>query len=314
MSDARDESQPHWVPSPLLLAAQDTPRFLRAPWDAAKADAFGPWRVVPAVDPALALERESLDGEHVVTPDSQAQAADASPTALADAEPAVPFEAGPTPQQVQAIESQAHARGIQEGRAQALAEVGAERSREAELIRSLVIEMRALREDPDRFFEPLRRLALHIAEQLVRGELQTSGEAIAQIVRQCLEALGEPSGDVVVGLHADDIALLEAMNPSFLEGLRLQPEPGLLRGSVRLRLDDAVLEDLVEHRLETIVQRLLARPGPRLGESPLLRETFAAEAMPSIDAAARRTRAAADLDIIDAAAFPVDDSPQPSAP
>lgn len=314
MSDDHGAPQPHWVPSPLLLPVQDTPRFLRAPWDAAKADAFGPWRVTPAVDPALSLERESQAGEGPGSVDAQAPVASASPALLAIAEPVAPIEAGPSPQQVQAIEAQAHARGVQEGRAQALAEVAAERAREAELMRSLVIEMRALREDPDRFFEPLRRLALHIAEQLVRGELQTSGDAIAQIVRQCLEALGEPAGDVVVGLHADDIALLEALKPSFLEGLRLQPEPGLLRGSVRLRLDDAVLEDLVEHRLETIVQRLLARPGPRLGESPLLRDTFAAEAMPSAGLASRRARAVADPDVIDAAAFPVDDPVQPPTP
>jgi len=314
LSDARDEPQAHWVPSPLLLPAQDTPRFLRAPWDSAKADAFGPWRVVPAVDPALCLERESPGEEPLAASDLLGLTADTSPATLADAVPALPFEAGPTPQQVQALESQAHARGLEEGRAQAQAEVAAERAREAELMRSLVIEMRALREDPDRFFEPLRRLALHIAEQLVRGELQTSGEAIAQIVRQCLEALGEPSGDVIVGLHADDIALLEAMKPSFLDGLRLQPEPGLLRGSVRLRLDDAVLEDLVEHRLETIVQRLLARPGPRLAPSPLLRDTFAAEAVPSADPSPRRPRPVADADIIDAAAFPVDDPTPPHAP
>lgn len=314
MSDERPDAKPQWVPSPLLLPATDTPRFLRAPWDAAKADAFGPWRVTPAVDPVLALEREPHDPGPAPGIDEAPEAHVAPPAPAGLPEPSAPFEAGPSPQQVQAIESQAHARGLEEGRARALAEVAAERAQESELVRSLVIEMRALREDPDRFFEPLRRLALHIAEQLVRGELRTSGDAIAQIVRQCLEALGEPHGEVIVGLHADDVALLEAMKPPFLEGLRLQAEPALLRGSVRLRLDDAVLEDLVEHRLESIVQRLLARADTRVGASPLLRDTFPAEAVQAERLPSRRTRGAADADIIDAAAFPVSDPEQPPAP
>lgn len=313
MSDTAGE-RPHWVPSPLLLGAQETPRFLRAPWDAAKADAFGPWRVTPAVDPALTLEREPVDAPVDSAPVVAGEGAAAMAEAPQIAEPAAPVEPGPSPQQLQALEAQAHARGLEEGRLRALAELAAQRTQESELVRSLVIEMRALREDPDRFFEPLRRLALHIAEQLVRGELQASGEAIAQIVRQCLQTLDEPSGEVIVGLHADDLALLEAMKPPFLEGLRLQPEPGLLRGSVRLRLDDTVLEDLIEHRLEAIVQRLLARPGPGLGESPLLRDTVPAEAVEARGLPVRRARAAVQDDLIDAAAFPVPDPTQPPAP
>ncbi len=250
--------------------------------------------------------------------DPAADAAGPAAALLAEApqaaEPPAPVEPGPTLEQLQALEAQAHARGLEEGRLRALAEVAAQRTQESELVRSLVIEMRALREDTDRFFEPLRRLALHIAEQLVRGELQADGQAIAQIVRQCLQALDEPSGEVVVGLHAADLALLEAMKPSFLEGLRLQAEPGLLRGSVRLRLDDTVLEDLIEHRLEAIVQRLLARPGPGLGESPLLRDTVPAEAVEAGGLPLRRARAAVRDDIIDAAAFPVPDPTQPPAP
>ena len=47
------EPSPHWVPSPLLLKAQETPRFLRAAWDQKAAHAFGPWRVGAPVDPAV---------------------------------------------------------------------------------------------------------------------------------------------------------------------------------------------------------------------------------------------------------------------
>jgi len=259
-----------WVPSPLLLTPAQTPRFLRAPWDAAKADAFGPWRVTAAVDPALPLEQDTplaLDAPQApdAVPEPQAQ----------DAPPAVPV--GPSPEQVQAIEAAAHARGVEEGRAQVHADFEADRAREAELVRHLVLELRALKEDGGRFFEPLRRLALAIAEQLVRGELRASGDAIEQIVRQSLATLDESSPDVVVELQPEDLAALEALKPAFLEGLKLQPERSLHRGSVRLRLDDTVVEDLIEHRLEAIAQRLLAQPPASMAGSALLRESFATD-------------------------------------
>ncbi len=259
----------HWVPSPLLLTPQETPRFLRAPWDVAKADAFGPWRVTAAVDPALALEQDPA----LALAPQDALAALPAPEAIPELEAPPAAPPGPSPQQVQEIEASAHARGLEEGRAQAMAEIEAERAREAELLRHLVIELRALKEDGGRFFEPLRRLALAIAEQLVRGELQVSGEAIAQIVRQSLSALDASSPDVVVELHPDDARALSAMKPGFLDGLKLQPERSLHRGSVRVRLDDTVVEDLIEHRLEAIAQRLLARPPASMAASPLLRES-----------------------------------------
>jgi hypothetical protein len=209
---------------------------------------------------------------------------------------------------------------VAEGLAQARAEMQAERTRESELLRHLAIELRALGDDPDRFFEPLRRLALHIAEQLVRTELRTSGHAIAQIVRQCLEALGAPSAKIVILLNPEDAALLEAMAPAFLEGLRLQPDPLLTRGSVRLRVDDTVLEDLIENRLEALVEPLMM-PASRAGESVLVRELSTrgepvSAPLPSPLDATRRSRPAEGT-IIDAAFMPIDEtppSPLPSGP
>jgi len=224
-----------------------------------------------------------------------------------------------------AAQAQGHAKGLEEGRAKALAEVEAERARESELIRHLAIELRALSEDPDRFFEPLRRLALHIAEQLVRGELLVAPQAITQIVRQALAALDPAPGDpVVVSLHPDDLAMLQGASPSFLEqeGLKLQADSQLHRGSVRLQLDDTVLEDLVEHRLQALVERLLVHPGGRsegaMGsrDSVLLRE-FASPAMPGAAeplAAGLRRRPAGLGEVIDASSRPMSDGPGPAGP
>lgn len=313
-----------WVPSPLLLGRKETPRFLRAPWDGVKADSFGPWRVTERIDPALPLEQGPAPGlEDAPQVFEAGPAGEAPADALDTAAPALPAPAGPavpgiTPEALADAEARAYERGREAGRAALQAELEADRARESEVLRALAIEMRALKEDPQRFFEPVRRLSLHIAEQLVRGELRTHPDTLAQIVRQSLSALDAPGAGVIVALHPDDAAMLEAAKPSFLQEVKLQPDPTLFRGSVRLRLDSTVLEDLIEHRLDAIVQPLLARPGPQAGESILLRESLPAE---PVDAPARRPRGLGD--VIDATAVPVDEpaptpgttlAPMPPAP
>jgi len=314
------EPAPRWVPSPLLQGAKETPRFLRAPWDADQAHAFGPWRIGARTDPALPIN----DPEAAAAHPPPALLDDAAATAEAAATAPLLPDAGAgervSAERLREAQDEAHARGVAEGLAQARDEMQAERAREGELLRHLGIELRALADDPDRFFEPLRRLSLHIAEQLVRTELKSSGHAISQIVRQCLEALDTPSTKVVIILNPEDAALLEAMAPTFLEGLRLQPDPLHTRGSVRLRVDDTVLEDLIENRLEALVQPLMI-PASRASESMLVRELSVrgepvSAPLPSPLDATRRSRPAEGT-IIDAAFMPIDEtppSPFPSAP
>ncbi len=327
----------HWVPSPLLLKPGETPRFLRAAWDQKASQAFGPWRVGEPVDPAVPVhELPALAGRASDAPAGAGSAialgAALRPEGAQDSQLIDPAllssredDRAASPAALAAAQAQGHAKGLEEGRAQALAEVEAERARESELIRHLAIELRALSEDPDRFFEPLRRLALHIAEQLVRGELLAAPQAITQIVRQALAALDPAAGaPVVVGLHPDDLSMLQAASSSFLEqeGLKLQADRQLHRGSVRLRLDDTVLEDLVEHRLQALVERLLVHPGGRSDgavgsrDSALLRE-FASASMPGAAeplAAGMRRRPAGLGEVIDATARPMSDGPRSTGP
>lgn len=302
------EDTPRWVPSPLLQGTRETPRFLRAPWDAEHAHAFGPWRVGAPTDPTLPIDDPDAATARTPLPELPEAAASAAPDAPVPATSAA--DDAVSAERLREAEAAAHARGLAEGLAQARAEIAEERARESELLRHLTIELRALTEDPDRFYEPLRRLALHLAEQLVRGELQASGAAISQIVRQCLAALDAPSAKVVVCLNAEDAAVLQSLAPTFLEGLRLQPEPHLSRGSVRLRMDDTVLEDLIEHRLEALMQPLMM-PASRAAESVLVRElSTRGEPVATPMAAPRRTRPVDDT-IIDATFLPVDDTPAP---
>jgi hypothetical protein len=65
---------------------------------------------------------------------------------------------------------------------------------------------------------------------------------------------------VVVELNPNDMALLQnhkAAPGEQTHAWRLVADPHLLPGSVRVRADDAVVSDLIEHRLETLAQALL---------------------------------------------------------
>ena len=109
-----------------------------------------------------------------------------------------------------------------------------------------------------------------MAEQLVRGEFQISGHVIDTLIKQCLEQFDHPAEKAVVSLNPADMQRLQAMEPSVTQGLDLEPDPLLNAGSVRVRVNDTVVQDLIEHRLEPLVRRLLNQPEAWINRSALL--------------------------------------------
>jgi flagellar biosynthesis/type III secretory pathway protein FliH len=188
---------------------------------------------------------------------------------------------------------EALAQGIEQGKAEGLAE-GLEQGKEegmaagdakvrAELIDEMVAqrvlfenissELGALMADPKKFFEPLKRLALHVAEQVVVGELQTSSKAIERLVQRCLDELDHPvHGAVVLELNPEDKVRLQAQAGDFIKGMRLEAVPDLKMGSVRVFANDTVVEDLVEHRLEGLAKALCVDVDAWREKSPLAKE------------------------------------------
>jgi flagellar biosynthesis/type III secretory pathway protein FliH len=119
-------------------------------------------------------------------------------------------------------------------------------------------KLNALLEDPTQFFEPLKRLALHLAEQVVKCELRTSSHAIEQLIQRCLDDLDHPAkGAVVVELNPQDKTRLQAEGGAFTQGMRLDAVHDMKPGSVRVFANDMIVEDLVEHRLEALARTLL---------------------------------------------------------
>ena len=275
LSDAQSASG-SWSANPLLNSKAKTPSFLRTQWDEARAHSFGPWRIADRSEPT--------DGLTLPPPLSVETFEDDSSSLLED-EIEAPSLPAPEPEDARVSETalaamleESFQRGLQEGHAQLQAELEAERAKERELIRHLGIELRSISQDPQRFFEPLKRLSLHLAEQLVRAELQISGQAIHGLVQSCIQQLDHPAQPVQVSLNPQDVERLQAMGEAVTAHLQLEADPLLRPGSVRVRVQDSVVQDLIENRLEPLARRLLPQPEAWMQSSSLVQDKV--DAMP----------------------------------
>lgn len=175
-------------------------------------------------------------------------------------------------------QEQGHAQGKEEGKAEGVAESDAkvraeladEMAAQRVVFENASTELGALIADPKKFFEPLKRLALHIAEQMVVGELQISSKGMERLVQRCLDELDHPvHGAVVLELNPEDKARLQEHGGDFIKGMRLEAVPEMKMGSVRVFANDTVVEDLVEHRLEGLAKALLVDVDAWREKSPL---------------------------------------------
>jgi flagellar biosynthesis/type III secretory pathway protein FliH len=274
LSDLNEKPAP-WSPNPLLNSKAEAPRFLRTQWDEASARSFGPWRVAEKAEPTEGLMTEAavLAASEAAT---EAQDAVASSEALAAvAESESPW----TEAALDQLRDEAYQKGLFEGQAQVRADFETERSKERELMRHLGIELRSISQDPQRFFEPLKRLSLHLAEQLVRAELQLSGQAIHNLIQQCIQQLDHVVEPVHVSVNPEDLQRLTAMGESVTKHMQLEADAQLRPGSVRVRVQDSVVQDLIETRLEPLARRLLTQPEQWMQQSSLVKDR--AEALPA---------------------------------
>ena len=159
---------------------------------------------------------------------------------------------------------EAHAAGFQEGLEagleQAKAEMQAAFDEKLAVIDQMLTGLQKLQRDPNTLFEPMKKLAMHLAEQLVRGELTQSAQVIARLVDNCLRELAA-SGEkaVIVHLNPEDLEQYKPLIAQFGDSLVLRPDALLARGSVRASLDGSVVEDLIDRRVKGL-SKSLAQP------------------------------------------------------
>lgn len=109
------------------------------------------------------------------------------------------------------------------------------------------------------FFEPLKRLSLHIAQELVRGELSISSDAIERLIRGALEEIEEKGpAAIAMELNPQDLHMICSNLSQDLAHLDFRQNDSLSPGSVLLKLHNGAVEDLLEHRLEVLSEALFA--------------------------------------------------------
>ena len=150
-----------------------------------------------------------------------------------------------------------YAEGLAAGREAMQAEMRPGLEKEKQAVKKLLTELRQALGDPRAYFAPLERLAVHLAEQLVRGELTLSSVAIRRLVENCLLEIDHRGEKLTLRLHPEDLEKFSQLLGELPEGVELRRDPGLGRGSVRLEMADGAIEDLIEHRLAALARSLL---------------------------------------------------------
>lgn len=268
-----------WQPTDLRHPIAPHDGFVAKPWRSERAPVFGLTDFdIPTPDlmPTSALP----DPQHDASDDLEADAA-------------APAAAVETP--VASAEALAKAR--EEGRAEGAAHARVELQAEMEnklraalgddhsLVNALSDALALLQQSPQTFFEPLKRLALHLAEQLVLAELSLDGGAIERLVQRCVDELAEHDESlVVVELHSSDLAMLQELRArsGLTEGsaLRLQANDKLLPGSVRASANDALVEDLMGERLAALARGLAVNEPRWRAKTAFSAERIASDRIP----------------------------------
>jgi flagellar biosynthesis/type III secretory pathway protein FliH len=159
---------------------------------------------------------------------------------------------------------------------------------ELALLREVTQRLQALVENPQELYEPLKRLALHVAEQLVLAELTLSGSAIERLVQRCLDELDlHGQGLVTIELNPQDKARLEEKAGDMLKNIQLHGLAQLKPGSVRVLANDTQVEDLVQTRLQALANSLLGQPEAWREQSSFFKQPLSQRDTEVTDAAPR---------------------------
>ncbi len=281
----RERTARVWQALDLLQSGSGSSAFVRKSWSDAPKQAFAT-HVVKTWSPTGldGFDAQALDklGDEDVLANAALSPADAAAATLALTEDALAAE-----------RQGAYDKGLEEGRRQVREEWNTEKKKTRSTSESIMVELdaavRRVIDTPDKLYEPIKRLALHLAEQLVLAELTVSSQAIERLVRRCVDELApQRLAPITVELNAADLAVLQAMpvtspaannvssgNTSENNNTSTKPEGApakptapqwpwhlqasddLLPGSVRASASDAVVSDLIEHRLEVLARGLL---------------------------------------------------------
>ena len=171
-------------------------------------------------------------------------------------------EASYSQQQVDDLVAAARAEGAAEAQAQAEQQIEQVRAENLATLQGEFAEfMAALQSDVAQrqpLFQPLRDLALALAEHLARVELSQSDAAIDAVINTAINDL-DPTDLGQIEIHVSE-AWAERLKGQPLQGVAdgypVIADEGLSDGDVRLIVNDAQVEDLIADRIQQITKQM----------------------------------------------------------
>ena len=145
-------------------------------------------------------------------------------------------------------------RGFQDGKAASDQEM----KKKSHEIATLLELLKSGQCDVSEYYSPLKTLAVRIAEAILKVELDESRESIEKIVKDLLEEAA-PSGVGPATLHLshDDLNILSTEFISEYEDVKVIADAKLSRGSAYVEMNDRLITDLKEDRIEAVVQKVI---------------------------------------------------------
>lgn len=123
------------------------------------------------------------------------------------------------------------------------------------LVRSFDTELRALE---DEMAQAVARIAVELARQVVRSEVQQRPELIARVAHDAVEALQLSARHVRVRVHPDDYPLVQDGAGTEIQAREAQlvPDPDVPRGGVRVDADIASVDATLAARWQQAVSSI----------------------------------------------------------
>jgi flagellar biosynthesis/type III secretory pathway protein FliH len=279
-----------WESDTILNGQTKNPNFVRTFWNESQSQEFGPWRLDAKSDPTDGLSKphdnnkenhdqneflgenensnELLDTEEnlTVTPEN-------SPNSEAEknlSKEQLNLQIFSLTNQIKTAQQQGYVQGLKDGMTKALFDLESERNKDKEIISTLLAELQNILQDSFGQFEPLRKLALHIAEQLVRTELSISGNSIDRLVQACIKEINAQEKYITLSANSADIERIKPFLKDSGSEILMQVDNNLHQGSIRVRSNDTIIEDLIENRLGGLAKILISNPEEWLKKSSTL--------------------------------------------
>ena len=140
-------------------------------------------------------------------------------------------------------------------------------------LEALIATLSEQRVDSSSFYEPLKTLLLKSMGAILHTPLVESRAAVEATLAHLLQEIdkdsdGKPTG-VRLFLNPADLALLNETDLVVRADIKLATDESLSRGSLRAMMQDSIIEDLTETRIQQITEQLLSAIG-RVDESAIL--------------------------------------------